>query len=311
MTCSSVQEAPSEYALEIAKRISADQPLRFAMNSSLDESMINRAAPAGSMRYFALLYTPPKKRDEVMALFVIDAELRESAQSANHDVAHTRLQWWRQEIDRLVNNNAQHPATRVLAAASNERRRFSKLHELIAAADMDLARMTYLNETEVRAYCSRSGGALGELIALQVADPGEIAEPARAAANKLGALIRASETVRDVRQDAYDGRLYLPLDVLERHGVKHADLRAKDLHPNARAALAETATRIASDFDSTLASIASDSRAYLRPLYVLAALHAGLLQHIAKLRFDVGTTRVELGPVRKPWLAWRAARRAN
>ena len=39
------------------------------------------------MRYFALLYTPPEKRDAVMALFIIDSELRESAQSANHDVA--------------------------------------------------------------------------------------------------------------------------------------------------------------------------------------------------------------------------------
>ena len=107
------------------------------------------------MRYFALLYTPVEKRDVATALFVIDAEIRESAQSANHDVAHTRLQWWRQEIDRLVNSNAQHPATRVLSAATPNRRAFSKLHELVVAADMDLARMTYANDQELHAYCAR------------------------------------------------------------------------------------------------------------------------------------------------------------
>src|SRR3954467_5383951 len=107
--------------------------------------MVNRAAPVGSMRYFALLYTPPELREAVTALFVIDAEIRESAQSPNHDVAHTRLQWWRQEIDRLTNNNSQHPAARILQAqAQFDRKRFAKLHELIVAADMDLARMTYL-----------------------------------------------------------------------------------------------------------------------------------------------------------------------
>ena len=54
------------------------------------------------MRYFALLYTPAEHRDALSALFVIDTELRDSAASASHDVAHTRLQWWRAEIDRLV-----------------------------------------------------------------------------------------------------------------------------------------------------------------------------------------------------------------
>jgi 15-cis-phytoene synthase len=281
------------------------------MSSTLDLALINRAAPPGSMRFFALLYTPAEKRDEVTALFVIEAELRESALSANHDVAHTRLQWWRQEIDRLVNNNAQHPATRVLANASREHRHFSKLHELIVAADMDLARMTYSNQQEMRAYCSRSGGSIAELIAIQLAAPAALEGAPRAAANMLGALVRAAEIIRDVRQDAYEGRLYLPLDVLEQHNVKHEELRAKELSPNARAALAQTAAKVSDDIEQACSSIPASSRAYLRPLYVLAGLHAGLLQQIARINYDVGSARVDLGPVRKPWLAWRAARRAG
>ena len=281
------------------------------MSSSLDDSQINRAAPPGSMRYFALLYTPPEKREAVTALFVIDAEIRESAQSASHDVAHTRLAWWRQEIDRLVNDNAQHPATRVLARSTSDRRRFGKLHELLAAADMDLARMTYLNAVELRAYCARSGGAAAELIATQVADPQTLDDAARAAANKLGALTRATEIVRDVRQDAYDGRLYVPLDDLEKHGAKHEDFRPRELDAPARAALADVARRTLADIDGTLASIPAATRAYLRPLYVLAELHRGLLKQIDGVDYQVGAQRIDLGPIRKPWLAWRAARRAH
>jgi phytoene synthase len=105
--------------------------------------------------------------------------------------------------------------------------------------------------------------------------------------------------------------LYLPLEVLERHAVKHEELRAKDLSPNARAAIAQTATKVNDDIQQACASIPAPSRAYLRPLYVLAGLHAGLLQQIARINYDVGSARVELGPIRKPWLAWRAARRAS
>jgi 15-cis-phytoene synthase len=281
------------------------------MTTTLDHSHINRAAPPGSMRYFSLLYAPPEKREPATALFVIDAEIRESAQSANHDVAHTRLQWWRQEIDRLVNANAQHPATRVLSASTNDRRAFIKLHELIVAADMDLARMTYGNEQELRAYCSRSGGAITELLASLLAHPVRLDDAARSAANRIGALVRATEVVRDVRQDAYSGRLYLPLDMTDRYGLKHEDLREKEVSNAARQLLTSLSAQLREDFGATLASIPASIRAYFRPLYVLGELHATLLQQIANRHFDVGTERIELGPLRKPWVAWRAARRAG
>ena len=71
--------------------------------TGLDASYVNQAAPPGSLRYFALLYVPADRREMLAALYVIDKEIRDSANNPSHDVAHTRLQWWRGEIDRLVN----------------------------------------------------------------------------------------------------------------------------------------------------------------------------------------------------------------
>lgn len=263
------------------------------------------------MRYFALLYAPAEQRDAAMALFVVDAEIRESAQSASHDVAHTRLQWWRQEIDRLANGNAQHPATQKLRDAALDRREFLKLHELIAAADMDLARMTYLNEQELRSYCSRSGGAVAELLAMQLAHPHTLDEESRKAANRIGALVRTTEIIRDARQDAYDGRLYVPLDAMDRFGADHESLREKHTPPAARQALEQLASTAATELDTVLTSIPKAMQAYLRPHFVLAGLHRALLARIKQREFDVGPERIELGPVRKPWIAWRYARRAG
>lgn len=280
--------------------------------SALDEAQLNRAAPPGSMRYFALLYTPPEKRDVLAALLVIDAEIRESAQSVNHDVAHTRLQWWRQEIDRLVNANPQHPATRVLGTLdAATRKSFAKLHELLAAADMDLARMTYLDMNELRAYAARSGGAVQELMAAVLAAPHTLDEAARVAANKIGAGIRQTEMVRDVRQDAYDGRLYVPLDELEKGDVKIEALRAREVGAAAKAVLARFHALVVADLDTATASVPAGMRSHLRPLLVMAALHRGLLKKIARLDYEIAAERIELGPVTKPWIAWRAARAAG
>jgi phytoene synthase len=277
----------------------------------LDDSMINRAAPPGSMRYFSVLYAMPSTRALVTALYVIDAEIRESAQSLNHDVAHTRLQWWRQEVDRLVNGNAQHPATKALNPANETRRtEFSKLHELIAAADMDLARMTYLNRDELRAYCSRSGGAVTELMATLLVGPA-LDAVSRAAANRVGLGVRLTEIIRDSRADAHGGRLYAPLDVLDETGVKLDDFAASEYSSATRSVLRQLHDSAVTELDNALTDIPSASRAYLRPLIVLGALHRRLLTQLAKTDFQVAAQRAELGAFEKPWTAWRAARSAG
>lgn len=274
--------------------------------STLDDSLVNKAAPAGSMRYFAILYAPREKRDVVTALYVIDAEIRAAAQSANHDVAHTRLQWWRQEIDRLVNSNAQHPATMVVTDAGLDRRLLARLHELVVAADMDLARMTFLNSRELRAYSVRSGGLVQELIA-ELLKGSALNDMERAFASRIGTGVRQTEMLRDVRQDAYDGRLYLPLDLLEQSTVTIDDLRAREVSGAVKDVLARFRAVVLSQLDVRDAA----GKAYLRPLVVLAALHRRLLDRIATLDYEVATQRIELGPIDKPWTAWRAARYAS
>lgn len=280
--------------------------------SHLDASMINRAAPPGSMRYFSLLYAPESRRDALMALYVIDAEIRESAQSANHDVAHTRLRWWRDEIDRLVNGNPQHPATRTLheQQPGSPPRHFARLHELLAAADMDLARMTYLTMRELGAYCVRSGGVIAELLAEQLMAPAPVDDTVRAAARGIGSGVRQAEILRDLRQDATDGRLYLPLEDMDRSGVSLEDARQREVGAPLRELLARYREHVREGLLESERALPSETRDRMRPLLVLSALYRGLLDRIAQRNYEVGTERIELGPFAKPWIAWRAARRA-
>ena len=279
--------------------------------SALDETLVNRSAPPGSMRYFSLLYTPPEKREALTALYVIDAEIRESAQSANHDVAHTRLQWWRQEVDRLTNGNPQHPATRILRSSSMPAKGFARLHELIVAADMDLARMTYLDMNELRAYSARSGGAVAELIAALLLGPVLLEDSVRATSNRIGANIRQTEMLRDARQDAYEGRLYIPLDELEKDQIKLEDIRGRQVSAGVKTMLARFCASIAADLDAAMTSFPAHMRSHLRPLLVLAALHRRLLHRIARRDYQIASERIELGPLEKPWVAWRAARKTK
>jgi len=267
--------------------------------SALDSDYLNRAAPPGSMRYFALLYTESARRDLLTALFVIEAEIRACAAQVAHEVAHTRLQWWRAEIDRLVNRNAHHPAAKLLQD-SLPSADFGLLYEVMTSADMDVACMTYNKASELNAYLERSGGIL-ELFAIGL--PEEIRRRVRT----LGALIRRVETLRDLVAEARAGRVYWPLDQLEESLVTLDQLRSGKPTEAIVKLLATEVSRLLNAFDEPSNAIANAS---LRPLIVLAQLHRKLLLRIARAGHDVFTQRHELGPIEKVWTAWRAARRS-
>src|SRR5678815_184863 len=110
----------------------------------------------------------------------------------------------------------------------------------MVAADMDLARMTYSNMRELRAYCSRSGGAIQELMAAQLVAPAPLDDANRATANRLGIGVRQSEILRDLRPDAYEGRVYLPQDRLTEHSVTLEDLRSREVPPRLKICLLYT-----------------------------------------------------------------------
>jgi 15-cis-phytoene synthase len=264
--------------------------------TALDADYINRAAPPGSMRYFATLYAQPEQRTLLTALFVIETEIHTSATQVAHEVAHTRLQWWRGEIDRLVNRSAQHPATQVLQMALPETD-FSVLHELLVAADMDLAQMSYNNAAELTAYLERASAGI-ELIA-------QPSNEMRTVLRGLGGLVRRAETLRDLILESRAGRVYWPLDELDAKQVTLDELRSG--HPSAGVSamvLAEAGT-LRQKMTAALESITQPA---LRPLVVLAKLHAQLLKNIERAGGNVFTQRHELGPLQKVWTAWRAAR---
>jgi phytoene/squalene synthetase len=71
-----------------------------------------------SARYFALLYSPAPQRLALDALFGIEREISESLRPGlDHHVAHSRLQWWREECERAAVGRPVHPLTRALVDA--------------------------------------------------------------------------------------------------------------------------------------------------------------------------------------------------
>lgn len=280
--------------------------------TGLDAALVNQTVPPGSMRYYALLYAPEAKRDLLVALHLLEDELATTGRSAHHDVAHTRLKWWHDELERLIQGKPAHPATRALAAArSSIGPELHKLKGLIDAAAIDLARVTFADDGELASYFDRSGGAVAEVAARWLLAPAEASPATAQAAIRLGSAIRRVDALRNLRSNALAGRIQLSLAELESLNIDIGELPKSPWSPAVQSLLQSIRASLLAEIKEASAAIDRQDRAALRPLLVSAGLHARLLERI-DTQIKAGTPAwPELGPFEKLVTSWRTARSAR
>lgn len=271
---------------------------------------VQRGLPPGSPRHLAVLFAEPTARAPLSALYAFEGELRRIVSSEAHEAAHARLQWWRGELDRLAAGRPSHPiATALGSLRDRSNLDITLLHELLSAADLDLARFTYQSWQELDAYCFRSAGALQVLIAGLLAHGRDLSEPERQFACGLGTALRQAEILRDLSVDVPRGRLYAPLDALAEAGIDPQSIGHRATAAQAARFVAAWRARVHGQLQSLPSKLETPGqRRTQRHGLVLAALHVRLIDRLegAGAR-PVG--RLELEPFALLWTAWRTALR--
>ncbi|MFY9744794.1 MAG: phytoene/squalene synthase family protein [Acidobacteriaceae bacterium] len=154
---------------------------------------------------------------------------------------------------------------------------------------------TYATFDDLRRYCYYVASVVG-LVCIRIfgyTDP-----RAEKLAEETGLAFQFTNILRDVREDAERGRIYLPLDDLDRYGVRIEDLAAlrdgSRLTLNQRELLESLANRAEDCYKSgyqLLPLIDADSRP---ALWVLVTIYHCLLRRIERRGFDVFSERVRV-----------------
>jgi 15-cis-phytoene synthase len=143
------------------------------------------------------------------------------------------------------------PADPVIVALADAHARFSlppgALGELIDGVRMDLDGVTYESFDELVLYCRRVAGAIGRvclaIFATRVPGDAGVRERAQieALADDLGVALQLTNILRDVREDALNGRVYLPGEDLRRFEVADGAAAGADMAHSAQALAAAAA----------------------------------------------------------------------
>ena len=269
-----------------------------------DEYCQDKAAQSGSSFYYSFLFLPPERRRAITALYAFCREVDDVVdECTDAGLARIKLAWWRQELARLFAGEAQHPVARALAPAlAPFGIKHEYLSEIIDGMEMDLSQNRYRDFAALEQYCHRVAGVVG-LLAASIF--GYRDERTLAYAHTLGIAFQLTNIIRDVGEDSRKGRIYLPLDELQRFKVSAADiLHARQTEDFTRL-MAFQIERAERHYREAFAQLPQADRKAQRPGLVMAAIYRTLLREIANDGSKVLSQRTALTPVRKLWIAWK------
>jgi phytoene synthase len=164
--------------------------------------------------------------------------------------------------------------------------------EIIAGCAMDLDVTTYPDLPALERYCYRVASCVGILC---IGIFGDASEPAQRYAHHLGLALQYTNILRDVGEDAARERVYLPIDLLERHGLGEQDA-LRCTYDRRFLAMAEEFADIAeSEYQKAWAELARipDLRPLL-PAEIMGRTYHELLVELRNRNFDVFTHRASL-----------------
>ena len=269
-----------------------------------DDYCRERASASGSSFYYSFLFLPPQRRSAITALYAYCREIDDAVdETADTAVATAKLDWWQAEVERLFAGSPQHPVTRALAphvvqfGLTRER-----LLLVLEGMRMDLAQNRFLDYPALARYCHLVAGVVGEMAAGIF---GASHEATYAYARQLGLALQMVNIVRDVGEDARRGRIYLPLDDMQRHGVTVADILSRRYVPGFTPLMQFQARRAREAFAQAMTLLPPADERAQRPGLIMGSIYASLLDELARDDFRVLHQHVSLTPLRKFSIAWR------
>jgi 15-cis-phytoene synthase len=257
---------------------------------------------SGSSFTLSFLFLPKHKREAMTALYAFCREVDDVVdECTDYQIAQTKLQWWKQEIHRLFHEVPQHPVTRALKPVV-EQFALQEAHfiEIIDGMQMDTQYNRYADFEQLALYCYRVASVVG-LLSAQIF--GYSDKATLAYAHDLGLAFQLTNIIRDIGEDARRGRIYIPIDELEKAGVTEQALLHSQPSAQTQALLLKQIERAEMFYDKALSQLpAADVKTQL-PGLMMAAIYRALLQEIKQDPNLVLNHKVILPPFRKLKLA--------
>jgi 15-cis-phytoene synthase len=259
--------------------------------------------------YYAFLLLPDARRRSMCALYAFLRHTDDLADEPGFAAAKARaLDAWRLDLaSALAGTGTAWPG---LGALADTVARHSIPSDLLQTAIdgvlMDVEPRRFVAFDELRDYCYHVASVVG-VACLHIWGYRSEGGTAERLAESCGIALQLTNIIRDVREDARNGRIYLPEEDLARFGVAKSDL-GREGRPGerVRALLAFEAERAYEYYDGADQLAPLVERVGRPVLVTIIGIYRALLDEIARRDYNVFSARVSVSPWRKIAIAVRA-----
>jgi phytoene synthase len=223
------------------------------------------------------------------------------------NIAESKLGWWREEIERLYAGKPEHPVSKALSISMQHFDLHQEyLSEIIDGMQMDLHINQYDTFNDLLLYCHRAAGVVG-LLAAEIF--GSSHRDTLKFAENLGIALQLTNIIRDVREDVMRGRVYLPLEDLEKFNVQISDLHQPLTTEPLKQLLAFQVKRAEEYYQKAFQLLPGVDRFNHMSSLIMSDIYLAVLNEIKNDSYQVMEHRIKLTPLRKLWIAWKTYRR--
>lgn len=263
-----------------------------------------KTAKSGSSFYYSFMFLPKDRREAITALYAFCREVDDIAdECTDFNIAQTKLNWWRTEIESLYEGKPQHPVSKALVNPIKTYQLDAEhFIEVIDGMEMDLKFNRYEDFKQLQLYCYRVASVVG-LLTAQIL--GFSNRKTLKYAHDLGMAFQLTNIIRDVGEDARRNRIYIPLDELAQFNVTEDDILHSRESDAVKNLLDYQIERAETYYDRALRELPPEDRKNQRVGLMMAAIYRTLLREI---KVDgaqkVLNSRTSLGALRKLLLAF-------
>jgi len=261
------------------------------------------ARATASNFYYSFLLLPRSQRRAINDVYsfcrVLDDVVDEDQAGRN---PYAELKYWRDEIESCYRGSPTSEfGERLLVSIEEFDLPKQPFLDLIDGMEMDLKWHSYQSFADLREYCYRAASAVG-LICIEIF--GYESARTREYAVNLGLALQLTNILRDLKEDIARGRIYIPLEDLERFGYSERDLRANLYNAPFIELMKFEHARAASYFEKAAASLPDGDRASMFAAEIMGAIYKELLDQIPAVQFDVFRNRLAVSKSRRLRIAF-------
>jgi len=250
--------------------------------------------------FYSFLFLPKEKREAIIDIYrfcraiddIVDDEGEGLSSGEPVNSAQDQLDQWRMELEWLYAGNPTMPIARKLKGVLE---RFpipkSYFEEMINGCEMDLYQHRYHTFDDLYQYCYRVAAITG-LMCIEIFT--YHSPQTRDYAIKLGIALQLTNILRDLKEDAARGRIYLPLEDMQRFGYHVDDLNHQVINENFISLMRFQCARARQYYRDAAQCLPEEDRHSLTAAITMGKIYYRLLNQIEQVNYDVFNKNIRL-----------------